>query len=82
MDMDIEIEIGGDTFTKKPNILEKREPEATRCYYWISPKEEIGVDTSRLDVYAYDNSSDLYGNDIIKLTLVIRKIRQLFFLKS
>ena len=80
-DFSMDIEIGGDTFAKKPNILEKREPEATRCYYWISPKEEIGVDTSWLDVHAYDNSSDLDGNDIIKLTSVIRKIRQLFLLE-
>ncbi len=67
--------------TGKGKEFTKREPEATRCYYWISPKEEIGVDTSWLDVYAYDNSSDLDGNDIIKLTSVIRKIRQLFFLE-
>lgn len=50
MDMDIEIEIGGDnklilSSLKKKEFI-KREPEATRCYYWISPKEEIGVDTS------------------------------------
>ncbi|HEY5521927.1 MAG TPA: site-specific DNA-methyltransferase [Desulfuromonadaceae bacterium] len=46
--------------TGKMKEFIKREPEATRCYYWISPKEEIGVDTSWLDVYAYDNSSGTY----------------------
>ncbi|MBI5183335.1 MAG: site-specific DNA-methyltransferase [Nitrospinae bacterium] len=38
----------------------KREEGSTRCYYWVSPKEEIDVDTNWLDIYAYDNSSGTY----------------------
>jgi len=46
--------------TGKEKEFIKREPKATRCYYWVSPKQEIDVDTNWLDVYAYDNSSGTY----------------------
>ena len=39
----------------------KREPEATRCYYWVSPKEEIAADTDWSDIYAYDNAPGSYA---------------------
>ncbi len=32
----------------------KRDKGSTRCYYWISPKDEINVDTNWSDFYAYD----------------------------
>lgn len=38
----------------------KREPGATRCYYWISPKDEINADTNWSDVYGYDNAPGTY----------------------
>ncbi|MBK6507272.1 MAG: site-specific DNA-methyltransferase [Ignavibacteria bacterium] len=38
----------------------KREPGATRCYYWIPPKDLINADTNWGDIYAYDNSPGSY----------------------
>ena len=44
--------------TGKTKKFIKREPEATRCYYWVAPKSEISADTNWGDIYAYDNSSN------------------------
>lgn len=38
----------------------KRDPDSTRCYYWIAPKEEMNTDTNWSDIYAYDNSPGAY----------------------
>jgi len=47
--------------TGKSKRFIKREPGATRCYYWVEPKEEIAADTDWSDIYAYDNSSNSYS---------------------
>jgi len=38
----------------------KREPNSTRCYYWVSPKTHKLVDTNWFDIYGYDNSPGSY----------------------
>lgn len=47
--------------TGKEKRFIKRDPESTRCYYWVEPKEEIAVDTNWFDIYAYDNSPNTYA---------------------
>lgn len=49
------------TATGKTKRFIKREPGATRCYYWVEPKEEIAADTDWSDIYAYDNSPNSYS---------------------
>ncbi len=46
--------------TGKSKRFIKREPGATRCYYWVEPKEEIAADTDWSDIYAYDNAPNAY----------------------
>lgn len=36
----------------------KRDPDSTRCYYWITPKEEMNSDTNWANIYPYDNSPE------------------------
>jgi DNA modification methylase len=38
-----------------------RRPEgSTRCYYWVSPRDEVSSDTNWSDIYAYDNGPEAY----------------------
>lgn len=46
--------------TGKKKRFIKRDPGATRCYYWVEPKEEIAADTNWDDLYAYDNAPNSY----------------------
>lgn len=47
--------------TGKTKRFIKREPDSTRCYYWVEPKEMVALDTNWLDIYAYSNSPGAYA---------------------
>jgi DNA modification methylase len=46
--------------TGKKKEFMRRQPGATRCYYWVAPKTHRPIDTNWFDIYAYDNSPGAY----------------------
>ncbi len=58
--------------TGKSKRFIKREPQATRAYYWVEPKETAPFDSDWTDVFSYDISPGAYPTQ--KSVEILRRI--------